>query len=207
MLPSLAALFAALFLLALAPNLGVLIVTTRAASAGFRQGLWATAGIVAATLLQVLFAVFVLAIVAAMRPEARQVLRLIAAVYLVWSGMIMIRNAARAPLASLPLTQRNAASFATGFLLTILNLKSPVFYVCLLPAFVAFGDVGARGVWGILGVTAAAGFLARLIYVTASARGHVVPGVLTGRILNVIAGVVVAAAGAGLVAGDWFNTP
>jgi threonine/homoserine/homoserine lactone efflux protein len=194
-------LFLALFALALAPNLGVLIVTTRAASAGFRQGAWATVGIVAATLLQVLFAVFLLMIVAAMRPNAREVLRVIAAVYLVWNGLKMIRDAAKAPLVSLPTTQRNAASFATGFLLTALNLKSVVLYVCFIPAFVDAGRLDARGVLVLLGVIAAAGFVARMIYVTASSQGRIVPGVLTGRILNVAAGVVVAAAGVRLVAG------
>jgi threonine/homoserine/homoserine lactone efflux protein len=191
-----------LCLLALAPNLSVLIVTTRAASAGFRQGFWATAGIVAATLLHVLLAVFVLMIVAAMRPEARHVLRLVAAVYLVWSGMTMIRNAGRAPLAALPMTQRNAASFATGFLLTFLNLKAAVFYVCFLPAFLVAGNLDARAMLGLLGVVAAAGGLARLIYATASARGRIVPGVLTGRVLNVVAGVIVASTGARLVMGS-----
>jgi threonine/homoserine/homoserine lactone efflux protein len=196
-----AGLFVALFALALAPNLAVLIVTTRAASAGFKQGTWATLGIVSATVLQVLFAAFMLMIVAAMKPEARQVLRVIAAVYLVWSGMVMIRNAARAPLASLPTTHRSAASFATGFLLTALNLKSLVFYVCFLPSFVDAGRLDARGVLVLLGVVAAAGFVARMVYVTASSQGRIVPGVLTGRILNVAAGVVVAAAGVGLVTG------
>jgi threonine/homoserine/homoserine lactone efflux protein len=194
-------LFAALFALALAPNLAVLIVTTRAASAGFKQGTWAAVGIVTATVLQVLFAVFLLMIVAAMRPEARQVLRVFAAVYLVWSGMVMIRNAARAPMATLPTTQRSAASFATGFLLTALNIKSVLLYVCFLPSFLNVGILGSHGVLVLLGVVAAAGFFARMIYVTASAQGRIVPGVLTGRILNVVAGVVVAAAGVGLVTG------
>lgn len=198
---NLSALFLALFLLALTPNLSVLIVTTRAASAGFRQGAWATAGIVAAAVLHVLLAILVLMIVAAMRPETRQVLRIIAAVYLIWSGMTMIRNAKRAPLAALPTTQRSAASFATGFLLTFLNLKMVVFYVCFLPPFLSAGNLDARGILGLLGVVAVAGGLARLIYVTASAQGRIVPGVLTGRILNVAAGMVIAAAGATLMKG------
>jgi threonine/homoserine/homoserine lactone efflux protein len=84
---------------------------------------------------------------------------------------------------------------------TVLNLKSVVFYVCFLPAFLAVGNLDARGTVALLAVVAVAGGLARLIYVTASAQGRIVPGVLTGRILNVAAGVVVAATGAGLVLG------
>ncbi len=195
------ALFLALFLLALSPNLSVLIVTTRSASAGFKQGAWAATGVVAATWLHALFAVFVLLVVTVMRPEAQQVLRLIAAVYLVWNGLVRIRTASLPPRAVLPTTRRDAASFVTGFLLTFLNLKSILFYVCFLPAFVSFGRFDARGMLVLLGVIAAAGLGARLLYAAASAQGRMVPGVLTGRILNVVAGAVVAAAGARLAWG------
>lgn|SRR5690606_3479566 len=196
------ALFIALFLLALSPNLSVLIVTTRAASAGFKQGAWAATGVVAATWLHALFAVFILIVVSVMRPEAQQVLKLLAAIYLIWNGLTRIRTAALPPRAVLPTTRRDAASFVTGFLLTFLNLKSIVFYVCFLPAFVAFGSFNAEGLGVLLGVIAAAGMAARLLYAAAAARGRMVPGVLTGRILNVVAGAVVAAAGAGLVVGS-----
>ncbi len=199
--PSFVLLFAALFLLALAPNLGILIVTTRAASAGLRQGVWASTGIAAATAIQVLIAVFVLAIVSWMRPEPRQVLRVVAAVWLVWNGMVMIRNASIPPRAVLPRTGHHVASFATGFFLTVLNPKSIVFYVCFLPAFVAAGRLGPGGTAAVVLVAMAAGLAARLLYAAASARGRAVPGVTTGRVLNVIAGAVVAAAGARLVTG------
>lgn len=195
------ALFVALFLLALSPNLSVLIVTTRSASAGFQQGAWAATGVVAATWLHALLAVFILMIVAVMRPEAQQVLKLVAAVYLVWNGLLRIRTASLPPRAVLPTTRRDAASFVTGFLLTVLNLKSIVFYVCFLPAFVSFEHFDARMLLVLLGVIAAAGMLARLSYAAASSRGRMVPGVLTGRILNVVAGAVVAAAGARLALG------
>ena len=81
--PSLTALFAALFILALAPNLSVLIVTTRAATSGFKQGLFATLGIVAAISIYILASIFGLMIVADMRPEVRHILRIFAAIYLV----------------------------------------------------------------------------------------------------------------------------
>jgi threonine/homoserine/homoserine lactone efflux protein len=194
------ALFLALFLLALAPNLSILIVTTRAASSGFKQGALATLGIVVATLLYVVAAVFLLKIVAAMRPEARQVLRLIAAIWMVWHGMGLIRNASKPPLATLPATQRDAASFAMGFILTLLNVKAIVFYVCFLPVFLNAGSLDFGGVVSLMGVVALAGFAARLLYVSASSRGRIVPGVMTGRVLNVVAGVVAAWAGIRLVA-------
>lgn len=192
------ALFFALFLLALSPNLSVLIVTTRSASAGFKQGAWAATGVVAATWVHALLAVFILIVVSVMRPQAQHILQVIAAVYLVWNGLLRIRTASLPPRAVLPTTRRDAASFVTGFLLTFLNLKSIVFYVCFLPVFVSFGSFQARDLLVMLGVIAAAGMLARLLYAAASAQGRMVPGVLTGRILNVIAGAIAAAAGAAL---------
>jgi threonine/homoserine/homoserine lactone efflux protein len=190
-----AALFLALFLLALAPNLGVLIVTTRAATSGFKQGAFASFGIVFATLAYILVAVFGLMIVADMRPEARHILRLIAAAYLVWNGIGRIQNAAKAPLASLPVTHRTVASFSMGFILTILNLRSLVFYAALLPAFVDPGSMNLERTLILLGTAAAAMALAKLGYAAASAGGRVVPSVGVGKALNVIAGAVIAAAG------------
>src|SRR5690606_21598106 len=152
-------------------------VTTRAASAGFKQGAWAAMGVVAATWLHAVLAVFILIVVSVMRPEARQVLTLIAAVYLVWNGLVRIRTAAFPPRVVLPTTRRDAASFVTGFLLTFLNLKSILFYVCFLPAFISFGSFDAQGLVILLGVIAAAGMLARLLYAAASSRGRMVPGV------------------------------
>jgi threonine/homoserine/homoserine lactone efflux protein len=183
-------LFLALFLLALAPNLSVLIVTTRAATSGFKQGAAATLGIVLATLAYILVAVFGLMIVADMRPEARHILRLIAAVYLVWNGIGRIQNAAKAPLASLPVTHRTIASFSMGFILTILNLKSVVFYLAFLPAFVAAGTLNLEK------TAAAAMGIAKRGYAAASAGGRVVPSVGVGKALNGVAGAVVATAGA-----------
>jgi threonine/homoserine/homoserine lactone efflux protein len=198
---SLAALFLVLFILALAPNLSILIVTTRAATSGFRQGAWATLGITTATLVYILAAVFVLVIVADMRPEARHVLRLVAAVYLILNGMGRIRNADVGPKAMLPVTHRSAASFGMGFILTLLSVKSLVFYLSFLPLFVSPGTLDGRATLILLGVVALVTGGAKLVYVVASAGGKVVPSVMVGKALNVIAGIVVTAAGGLLATG------
>lgn len=198
-------LFLALFLLALAPNLSVLIVTTRAATSGFKQGAAATLGIVAATLVYILLSVFVLMIVADMRPEARHVLRIAAAAYLVWTGISRIQNAGKAPRASLPVTHRTAASFATGFILTLLQVKTLLFYVSLLPAFIHVGTMDLRNTWILLGIVGFATGIAKLGYAVASAGGRVVPTVGVGKAFNVIAGIVVAAVGFFLATGRFLH--
>lgn len=190
-----ALLFFALFLFALAPNLSVLIVTTRAATAGFKQGVAAALGIVLATLAYILVSIFGLMIVADMRPEARYILRLLAAAYLVWNGIGRIQKAAKAPLASLPVTQRTAASFTMGFLLTILNFKNLLFYMAFLPAFLTVGTMNLERTGLLLGTAALAMGAAKIGYAAASAGGRVVPSVGVGKALNVVAGAVVAAAG------------
>lgn len=198
-------LFAALFLLALAPNLGVMVVTTRAASAGFRQGALATLGITLATLVHLLAAVFILMIVSDMRPEARHVLRLLAAVYLIFRGMGLIREAAKGPRASLPVTQRDAASFAMGFILTLLAVRSVLFYVAFLPVFVSFGGFDLRDTLLLLGAAGAATAAARIGYALASAGGKVVPSVAVGKGFNILAGVITAASGFFLASGRVFR--
>jgi len=194
-------LFAALLLLALAPNLGVMIVTTRAAAAGFRQGLLATLGITLATLVHILLAVFILMVVADMRPEARHMLRLLAAVYLIFRGMGLIREAAKGPRAQLPVTQRDAASFAMGFILTLLAVRSVLFYVAFLPVFLKAGTLDGHATLILLGIVAAATAAAKLGYALASAGGRVVPSLAVGKALNILAGVITAAAGFFLASG------
>ena len=194
-------LFIALFLLALAPNLSVLIVTTRAATSGSRQGILAVLGIVAATLIYVFAAIIGLMIVADMRPEARQVLRLLSAIYLIWSGMGVIRNSSKAPLASLPVTHRDAASFSMGFILTMINVKALILYLSFLPVFINPGSLNLQGTLILLGVVALATGAAKLAYVVASAGDRIVPSVRVGKALNVIAGIVLAVSGFLLASG------
>ena len=198
---SFAPLFLALFILALAPNLSVLIVTTRTATSGFKQGLFATLGIVAAISIYILLSIFGLMIVADMRPEARHILRIFAAVYLVWGGINMIRNAGVGPRASLPVTHRTAASFSMGFILTLLNVKTLLFYLSFLPVFVSTASLNLRATQTLLVVAAAAGIAAKMGYILASLGGKVVPSVGVGKAFNVLAGIVVAAAGFVLVSG------
>jgi threonine/homoserine/homoserine lactone efflux protein len=204
-LPSLAALFVGLFILALAPNLSVLIVTTRAATSGFKQGLFATLGIVAAISVYILASIFGLMIVADMRPEARHILRILGAVYLVWGGMNMIRNAGVGPRASLPVTHRTAASFSMGFILTLLNVKTLLFYLSFLPVFISVGSLNLRATQTLLVVAAVAGITAKMGYILASLGGKVVPSVTVGKILNVIAGAVVAVSGFALATGRFIR--
>jgi threonine/homoserine/homoserine lactone efflux protein len=202
---SLIALFLALFLLALAPNLSVLIVTTRAATAGSRQGILAILGIVAATLIYVFAAIIGLMIVADMRPEARQVLRLLSAIYLIWSGMGVIRNSTKAPLASLPVTHRDAASFSMGFILTMINVKALLLYLSFLPVFMNPGSLNFQGTLVLLAVVALATGTAKSAYAVASAGGRIVPSIRVGKALNVVAGIVLAVSGFLLASGRVFR--
>lgn len=194
-------LFLTIFLLALAPNLGVMIVTTRSATSGFRQGLLATLGITLASLVHVLVAVFILMIVADMRPEARHLLRLLAAVYLIFRGMGLIREAAKGPRAQLPVTQRDAASFAMGFILTLLAVRSVLFYVAFLPVFLKAGTLDGHATLMLLAIVGAATAAAKGLYAAASAGGRVVPSLAVGKALNILAGILTAAAGFLLASG------
>jgi threonine/homoserine/homoserine lactone efflux protein len=131
------ALFAALLLLALVPGTGVLVVSSRAAASGFRQGAFATLGIVAAHGLLLLAAFFGFAVLSWFSPDARLIVRLVFAFLLVRAGWKRIRRAHLPPRPlPLPATSRPAASFAMGFLLTLIDVKAVVVYLGLLQAFV-----------------------------------------------------------------------
>jgi threonine/homoserine/homoserine lactone efflux protein len=136
-LAALASLFIALLLLALVPGTSVLVVSSRAATSGFRQGAYATLGIVVADVLLILAAFFGFAVFSWFSPNVRLVVRLVFAFLLVRAGVKQIQRAHHPPRRlPLPTTSRSAASFAMGFLLTLIDVKAVVVYLGLLQAFV-----------------------------------------------------------------------
>ncbi len=197
----LAALFLALFLLALMPSTSVLVVSTRAATSGLRHGAWAALGIVAADLLFILAAVLGLSLLVRLPESLHFALRVAAAAYLTLLGLRFLRTPARLPTGSLPVTFRRSASFAMGFFLTVIDLKAIVFYLGFLPAFLDLKAL-TRGDVGLLLLTAAVAVGgAKLLYAIAAARGAAMVGPRAAGWLRRAAGVVLLLAAVVLVAG------
>jgi threonine/homoserine/homoserine lactone efflux protein len=192
----LVALFAALLLLALVPGTSVLVVSSRAATAGFRQGAWAALGIVAADLFFILLALFGLSVVAWMSGTLLTLLRVLLGFLIFRAGYRKFRDAGRPPLpAALPVTMRSAASFAMGFLLTLVDVKAAVFYFGFLQAFVKVGALSLPDLLAVLGTAILAVGGAKLGYAFAAAKLNTWIGPRLGRNLVRAGGVLMMGVG------------
>ena len=198
---SLAALFIALLLLALVPGTSVLVVSSRAATSGFKQGAYATFGIVAADVLLILAAVFGFTIFSLFGPGFRLFVRLLFAFLLIRAGWKQIQRANHPPpRASLPVTVRSAASFAMGFVLTLIDVKAIVVYLGLLQAFVDPDALNATDVLAVIATAVVAVGGAKLGYAFAAARLEKWIGPRLGRNLVRVGGGVRIAVGVYLIA-------
>jgi threonine/homoserine/homoserine lactone efflux protein len=129
-------------LLNITPGADMALVATRSAAQGFRAGAAAALGVGAGGLLHAAAVALGLATLLAQAPQAMAALRWGGAAYLVWLGIGLLRaRAAAAPAApterpmAAPLSFRRV--FAQGFFTNALNPKVALFFLALLPQFVA----------------------------------------------------------------------
>jgi threonine/homoserine/homoserine lactone efflux protein len=142
--PTLWATFAlAAALLVLTPGPDMAYVATRTLTSGRAGGFAAVAGIQAGTFVHVALAILGVSAILRVSPVAFVVMKLAGAAYLVWIAVRMWRDrgALAAPGGAPPAGPRRA--FVEGALTNMLNPKVALFYLALLPQFVAPGRGGA----------------------------------------------------------------
>jgi threonine/homoserine/homoserine lactone efflux protein len=133
-----AASFGAIMLvLAALPSASVALVVVHAAKGGFRRGVAVTAGIVVADLVFVGLALAGLSALDAKIGHGFWILRLVAAAYLLWLGIHMLRKPVQPSITAEPRrTFELGTSFSAGFVLTMGDVKALLFYASLFPALV-----------------------------------------------------------------------
>lgn len=184
---SLAALFVAMMVLAAMPSLSVLLVTTKAVTSGLRHGAFAAAGVVAGDMVFILLAVFGLALLVNSLAGAWVVIKGVAAAYLVWLALGLLRSSLRpGTFPELPDTSLQG-SFMAGLLLTLADQKAIIFYLAFLPAFIdltvlSWVDVGALGMITMIAVGGV-----KLTYAYAATRVGMLVLSAVGRKLNIVA--------------------
>ena len=136
------------------PGVDLLFTVTRTLQHGVRGGLAAAAGIGLGCIVHALAAAFGLAALLATSAAAFDLLKLAGAAYLLWLGAGMLRRAlwpakgaaeppvvaAAAPAASMQradATAPLAAILRQGLLTNVLNPKVAIFFLALLPQFIA----------------------------------------------------------------------
>ncbi len=193
---SLAALFGALLVLAAAPSVSVLLVTTKAATSGFAHGASTAAGVVAGDLLFILVAVFGLALLIEAVEGTWSLLKYVAAGYLVWLAASFWQSRNEQPHVRMqPQPTSLQGSFMAGLLLTLADQKAVLFYLAFLPAFMDLAALSWLDIGALMAVAIVAVGGVKLTYAYAAERAAALVTPTFQRTVHVVVtGALLAAA-------------
>jgi len=141
--------------LAAIPSTSVALVVTRSATSGVWHGAAVSAGIVLGDLLFALLAILGLTALAGAMGALFLLIRYAAGLYLIWLGVSLIRSRNQSLALDIsPSTGGLFASFLTGFLVTLGDVKAIFFYASLFPTFLELSILSYGEVVSVLGVIA-----------------------------------------------------
>lgn len=152
-------------LLTITPGVDTLLVLRNSRRGGWRDGIISSLGICSGLFIHALVSALGISLLLLQSALAFSALKFAGAGYLLWLGMISLRNAFTAPQ-QLQLQAGSASgfllqrSFVEGLLSNILNPKTIVFYMAFLPQFVE--PVGSPLAQSL--VLAAVHFLIAMLY-------------------------------------------
>src|SRR5690606_24174123 len=194
-------LFVTLLALAALPSTSVVLVAIRASSSGFRHGAAVAAGIVTSDLLFVLLAVLGMTALAELLGAFFVVLRYVAAAYLVWFGISLLRAAnTRTNSFSLSSEMSLKADFMSGFLVTLSDIKAIFFYASLFPVLLDMHALSLLDIGTIVVITIIAVGGIKLLYAWLAARMQRLPfSQRFARPARTVAGSAMIGAGAWLL--------
>lgn len=190
-------LFFVMVTLAVVPSASVALVVARSATAGFLNGSAAAAGIVVGDLLFVCLAVLGMAALAEVMGSGFMILRYVAAAYLIWFGFSLLKSkpaSQQQPSAHSAATL--SASFLSGLLLTLSDVKAILFYASLLPAVVDMSSITPSEISLIVVLTIVAVGGVKLTYAYAASRWLALAGLFKAqRVVHKTVGGVMVGAG------------
>lgn len=147
------ALFAIILTLAAIPSTSVALVVTRSATSGLLHGIAVSVGIVSGDLIFALFAILGLTALSELMGTFFLLIRYAAGGYLIWFGINLIRSRNQTiKLEHSPSASGLVASFLTGLLITLGDIKAIFFYASLLPTFLEPSNLGYTEIAWVLGV-------------------------------------------------------
>ncbi len=141
--PLLSAFLLASFILAITPGPGVLFIVARSATQGRRVGMASVLGVAAGNLGSAAIASAGLAALFAVSAFAFNVVKIAGAGYLIYMGIRALRRQPEpGPIPSQPV-QPLGQVFRDGFIVSILNPKTAIFFAAFLPQFLGTQPVTA----------------------------------------------------------------
>jgi threonine/homoserine/homoserine lactone efflux protein len=151
---SIIALFGTMVLLAAIPSSSVALVLTRSVTLGVGNGISVALGIVFGDLVFVALAILGMSFLAETMGSFFAFVRYAGGAYLIWLGVTLLRSKKTIhPTETSPSKLSHAASFLSGLLLTLGDVKAILFYASLFPAFVDMDSLSAPDMAGIAVVT------------------------------------------------------
>jgi threonine/homoserine/homoserine lactone efflux protein len=124
----------AALLLAITPGPGIFYVLARSLAGGRREGILSSFGTFVGGLFHVLAAALGVSAILAASAVAFHTVKYAGAMYLVWLGIRMIRNADMVVSVVQPAA---AGAFRQGILTEVLNPKTALFFLSFIPQFIA----------------------------------------------------------------------
>ena len=178
------------------PGVDMLFTLSRTLQHGWRTGLAAALGIIAGCFVHTLAAALGLAALLAASALAFTAVKWLGAGYLLWLAWGMLSASARGAGTTLAAAPAASAAhvFAQGFLTNVLNPKVALFFLALLPQFIAADAPNKTIAFLFLGAVFIAGGALFLLALVALAHRMRVFGVSreVRRALNAIGGVLFA---------------
>lgn len=191
-------LFTVMAALALIPSTSVALVVARASMAGFLSGAAVAAGIVVGDLIFVICAVLGMAALAEVMGEFFLIMRYLAGLYLIGLGISLINSKPLLPAKSPSSTL--SASFLSGLIVTLADVKAIFFYASLFPAFVDLTRVSLSEILILTALTIVAVGGVKLGYAySANKLASLFTNTKTQRTLKLAAGSLMAGIGAYLL--------
>ena len=192
-------------LLNITPGPDSLFIMARSATQGWRAGVVACWGVGSGVFVHVFAAALGLSALLAASATAFTVVKVVGAAYLVWIGIGMLRQRARAGdvavVDAAPRAIPYAAIFRQGFLTNVLNPKVALFFLAFVPQFIApdapskpLAFIALGVIFDINGML----WCHSLALFTAFASRRLNVGAAVGRWLNRTMGAVFVALGARL---------
>lgn len=194
-------LYGAMFILAVIPGPGVIVVAARSMTSGFCHGAVTALGIVLGDYVFILLCISGLSLIAETMGGVFTAIKYLGAAYLVWLGIKLIRSPAGTGEIQGVRETSYLSNLLIGLLTTLGNPKAILFYVSFFPTFLDMASITLTDILAILLVTALSVGGVMLGYAFLAARASsLLNKSASSRSINLVGGGVLIGGGAVLAA-------
>lgn len=158
--------------LAAMPSASVILVITRSATLGFRNGIAVACGIVLGDLVFVVLAILGLSVIAEIMGSLFFLIKYLGAMYLIFLGFTLLMKKDAMEMTANKTSEKTSliASFLAGFFLTLGDIKAIFFYMSLFPIFIDLSALQSIDILVILAITIVGVGGVKIIYALSASK-------------------------------------